>query len=187
MRFRRRRRKFLRIQLEISRNPCTKHGGFLFISSCILKKFACGGEISYFRLFPSCSLYFRVSTRTKYFLHDFSPYYSTEFLRELNIFISEFLRELFFARFYLYFRVFFLQLLRELNWGKSPAAGLKIIILQCQSYKCHVVLGHWYLFVCEQWKCTRRLIRSENSEIRAEVHCRRHVHIFTCNRMLYVL
>ena len=127
--FRRRRRKFLRIQLEISRNPCKKHGGFLFISSCILKKFACGGEISYFRLFPSCSPYFRVSTRTKYFLHDFSPYYNTEFLRELNIFISEFLRELFFARFSLYFRVFFLQLLRELNWGKSPAAGLKIIIL----------------------------------------------------------
>ena len=49
-RFRRRRRKFLRIQLGISRNPCQKHGGFLFIPSCILKKFACGGEISYFQV-----------------------------------------------------------------------------------------------------------------------------------------
>ena len=138
------------------------------------------------------SVYFQVVLLISEFLRELNIFCTiflliTEFLRELNIFISEFLRELFFARFSLYFRVFFLQLLRELNWGKSPAAGLKIIILQCQSYKCHVVLGHWYLFVCEQWKCTRRLIRSENSEIRAEVHCRRHVHIFTCNRMLYVL
>ena len=37
------------------------------------KIFACGGEISYFRLFPSCSPYFRVSSRTK------SPYFRVFF------------------------------------------------------------------------------------------------------------
>ena len=80
------------------------------------------------------SVYFQVVLLISEFLRELNIFCTiflliTEFLRELNIFISEFLRELFFARFSLYFRVFFLQLLRELNWGKSPAAGLKIIIL----------------------------------------------------------
>ena len=89
------------------------------------KKFACGGEISYFRLFPSCSPYFRVSTRTKYFLHDFSPYYSTEFLRELNIFISEFIRELFFCTIFSLFPSLFSSVTSRTKFGKIACGGIE--------------------------------------------------------------
>ena len=109
--------------MKKNRNPCKKHGGFLFISSCILKKFACGGEISYFRLFSSCSPYFRVSTRTKYFLHDFSPYYRVS-SRTKYLYFRVSSRTIFCAILSL-FPSFFSSVTSRTKFGKIACGGIE--------------------------------------------------------------